>query len=124
MNVNLETNFSGNVYINSNLYISGTVLTPSDSNIKANIIKIANPIDKISTINGYTYTRIDTGKQETGLLAQEVINILPEVITYNEITNLYNISYGNLCGLLVEGIKELNERVKILEENIRINNNK
>jgi len=121
MNVNLETNFSGNVYINSNLYISGTVLTPSDSNIKTNIKKIINPIDKISTINGYTYTRIDTGKQETGLLAQEVINILPEVITYNEITNFYNISYGNLCGLLVEGIKELNERVKTLEEKYKNN---
>ena len=116
MNIDFETNFTSNVYINNNLYISGTVLTPSDSNIKSNIKKINNPIEKISNINGYTYTRIDTGNIETGLLAQEVIEILPEVITYNEITKLYNISYGNLCGLLIEGIKELNERIKKLEK--------
>lgn len=116
MNINLNTNFTSNVYINSNLYISGTVLTPSDSNIKSNIKKINNSIEKISNINGYTYTRIDTGKNETGLLAQEVIEILPEVINYNDITKLYNISYGNLCGLLIEGIKDLNERIKKLEK--------
>ena len=56
---------------------------------------------------------------ETGLIAQEVIRILPEVINYNT-NNNYTISYGNMCGILVECIKELNEKIKILNNRIDI----
>ena len=56
---------------------------------------------------------------ETGLIAQEVIRILPEVINYNT-NNNYTISYGNMAGILVECIKELNEKIKLL--NSRIDN--
>ena len=33
-------------------------------------------------------------------------------------TDYYNISYGNMAGLLVEGIKELNERIKVIEKHL------
>ena len=52
-----------------------------------------------------------TQKKHIGLIAQEVMKILPEVIYESD--NKYNISYGNMSGLLVQGIKELNERLKI-----------
>uniref|UniRef100_A0A6C0CF53 Peptidase S74 domain-containing protein n=1 Tax=viral metagenome TaxID=1070528 RepID=A0A6C0CF53_9ZZZZ len=116
--INYETTFTSNVNINSNLYISGSILTPSDSNLKRNINKIQNSIEKINNISGYTYERIDTGNIESGLLAQEVINILPEVVEFNKNTNHYNISYGNMAGLFVESIKTLNDKINILTERI------
>jgi hypothetical protein len=116
--INYETTFASNVNMNSNLYIAGSILTPSDSNLKKNINKIQNSIEKINNISGYTYERIDTGNIESGLLAQEVIGILPEVVEFNRNTNHYNISYGNMAGLFVESIKALNDKINILTERI------
>ena len=81
-------------------------------------MKIQNPLDKINNINGYTYIRTDTSNYETGLLAQEVKEILPEVIKYEN--NHYNISYGNMSGLFVECIKELNNKIDILIEKLKL----
>ena len=115
--INYDTTFNSNVSVLNNIYLSGTILSISDCNLKTNINKIENSLDKIETISGYTYKRTDTGKMETGLIAQEVIRILPEVINYNT-NNNYTISYGNMCGILVECIKELNEKIKILNNRI------
>jgi hypothetical protein len=116
MVVNLSTLFSSNITAKRNILLEGTILSISDSNLKTDIKKIINPLDKISQISGYTYKRKDTSNIETGLLAQEVINILPEVVKYEN--NHYNISYGNMCGLLVECIKELNNKIGILENKL------
>jgi hypothetical protein len=117
--INYETIFNSNISVLNNIYLSGTILSISDCNLKTDIHKIENPLDKIQSISGYTYKRTDTGNLETGLIAQEVIKILPEVINYNN-NNNYTISYGNMCGILVECIKELNEKIKFL--NSRIDN--
>ena len=112
---NVEGNsfFSSNIYVQSNVFAFGTIGNVSDIRIKENLTIINNPIDKIDKINGYIYKRKDTGKIESGLVAQEVLKILPEVVNMNN--DYYNISYGNLSGLLVEGIKELNNRLKSIE---------
>jgi hypothetical protein len=116
--INYNTLFSSNITVMENIYLSGTLLSISDCNLKTNIKKIENPLNKIQLISGYTYTRTDTGNMETGLIAQEVLNILPEVISYN-LNNNYTISYGNMCGILVECIKELNEKINVLETKLK-----
>ncbi len=116
MVVNLSTLFSSNITAKRNILLEGTILSISDSNLKTDIKKINEPLAKINEISGYTYMRKDTSNMETGLLAQEVINILPEVVKFEN--NHYNISYGNMCGLFVECIKELNNKIKILEDKI------
>lgn len=114
--INLNTKFSSNINIENNIYLKGTILSISDSNLKTDIVKIDNALEKIGNINGYIYKRTDTGNIETGLIAQEVLHILPEVIKYDN--NHYNISYGNMCGILVESIKELNNKINKLNERI------
>ena len=116
MIVNMDSTFNSNITVNNNIYLKGTILSPSDINIKTDINIISSPLEKINKINGYTYKRTDTGNYETGLIAQEVLEILPEVVKFNN--DIYNISYGNMCGLLVESIKELNKKIKFLEEKI------
>jgi len=116
MMINMDVNFNSNITVNNNIYLKGTILSPSDINIKTDINLISSPLEKINKINGYTYKRTDTGNYETGLIAQEVLKILPEVVKYNN--DIYNISYGNMCGLLVEAIKELNKKIEKLEEKL------
>lgn len=120
---NVEGNayFSSNISVESNIFAKGTIGNVSDIRIKENLIKIENSIEKINKINGYTYTRKDTGKIETGLIAQEVMEILPQVVNLDKSTNYYNISYGNMNGLIIEGIKELNNRLIKIEELLRMN---
>ncbi len=94
----------------------GTVTGASDIRLKTDLKQIKFALDKVTRLTGYTFKRKDTGKIETGLLAQEVGEVLPEaVVTYGEENHLA-IAYGNLAGLLVEAIKELNDRVTKIEK--------
>ena len=106
LNVEGDTFFSSNINVNNNIYLKGTITNISDSRVKKNLKIIDNALQKIQKINGYIYERIDTGKIESGLIAQEVLKIIPEVINKNN-DDYYSISYGNMMGLIVESIKEL-----------------
>jgi len=114
-NVNGNSYFSCNINVNNDIYVKGTVGNVSDIRVKDNLVKINNPLNRIDKINGYIYRRRDTGRIESGLIAQEVMQILPEVVNNNKADNYYNISYGNMMGLMVEGIKELDYKVKELQ---------
>jgi hypothetical protein len=56
------------------------------------------------------------------LISQEVELIIPEVVGENEMDNIKYISYGPIVGLLIEAIKELNNKVLNLENIIQKNN--
>lgn len=114
-NVKGNSYFSCNIDVNNDINLKGTVGNVSDIRLKTNILKISEPLYRINRINGYIYKRKDTGRIETGLIAQEVMKILPEVITNNRMDEYYNISYGNMMGLMVEGIKELDYKIKELQ---------
>jgi hypothetical protein len=115
-------NVDGNAYISSNIniqndiYVKGTLGNVSDIRVKDNLRKIENAMDRLDKINGYIYRRKDTGRQETGLVAQEVQKILPEVINKDNTNEYLNISYGNMSGIIVESLKELNQRLKKIED--------
>ena len=113
LNVEGNAYFSSNIHVESNIFARGTIGNVSDIRVKDNLSIIKNPIDKIKKINGYTYIRRDTGKLESGLVAQEVLQILPEVVNYDN--EYYNISYGNMSGIIIEAIKELNNRLSAIE---------
>ena len=71
----------------------------------------------ISELTGYTYLRKDTGKIETGLIAQDVEKVLPEVINKTKNGEL-TIDYGNMNGLIVEALKALLKRIEKIENHI------
>jgi hypothetical protein len=98
--------------------------TSSDERIKTNIKTIENALDKTLLLRGVEYNdiRIEPDKKRIGLIAQEVELIIPEVVGIDETTTIKNIAYGSLVGLLIESIKELNNKVLKLE-NILKNNN-
>ena len=85
---------------------------------------IENALDKTLLLRGVEYNnfKIDPDKKLLGLIAQEVELVIPEVVSVNEMDNIKCISYNSLIGLLIEAIKELNNKVSKLE-NILIKNN-
>ncbi|MGL4948330.1 MAG: tail fiber domain-containing protein, partial [Mycoplasma sp.] len=121
------TGASGSVEMRAggNLTASGNITAYSDIKLKKDLEIIPDALDKISKLNGYTYTRKDTGERHTGVIAQEVQKVLPEVISVSkpdkyskEKTDTLTVAYGNMIGLLIEGIKELKSENKILSERL------
>lgn len=127
---NTTANDLGDAYIQNNiLVVSGSIYattdisTDSDISYKSNLKIIESPLNKIRMINGYTFNRNDTTEETengrySGLVAQEVVKVMPEVITKKHDGKL-RIIYTNLSGLFVEALKELDNTNNYL--NFKIN---
>ncbi len=96
------------LYVHGDILATGDVTASSDRRLKTDIKRIENALDKVCSLGGYTYVMND--KPSSGLIAQEVLEVLPEVVHGSEETN-YSLAYGNIVGLLVEAIKELKEKI-------------
>ena len=104
----------GNWVVDGSITAGGNVTAYSDAKLKENLLEIANPVEKVQALTGYTFDRIDTGESQTGLIAQDVLKVLPEAVGYAEDGTL-TLAYGNLVGLLVEAIKELKQEIEVLK---------
>ena len=96
----------------------------SDERIKTNIKTIENALDKTLLLRGVEYNdiRIEPEIKKIGLIAQEVELIIPEVVHTDEKTTMKSIEYQTLVPLLIQSIKELNNKVLKLENIIKNNN--
>lgn len=93
----------------------GNVTAYSDESLKENIERIQNALEKVKSLEGVTYNRNDypDKPRHMGLIAQCVEKVIPEVI--GEADGKLTVAYGNLIALVVEAIKEIDERLEILE---------
>jgi len=101
---------------NGSLTCTGNVTAYSDITLKRDIEVISGALDKVSAIRGVTYTRTDLPEEprQAGVIAQEVEQVLPEVVLTDE-EGIKSVAYGNLVGLLVEAVKELKAEIEILK---------
>ena len=98
------------------------------TNAYANYRIINNQETKILQINGYTFNRTDVDEVDLknkqtdkymGLVAQELIEVIPEVISKDN-KDMYSVSYSNIVALLVEALKEEISKRKELETRISL----
>lgn len=88
----------------------------SDERLKSNITTIPDALSKVTEMRGVHYVRDETGKDSSGVIAQELQKIAPElVLTAEDEMGTLSVNYGNITGYLIEAIKELSARVKELE---------
>ena len=100
-----------------NFTATGDVESNSDERLKENVETITNALDKVSNMRGvYFDMKSRPGVRKTGLIAQEVEKVLPEVVsTAEDGDNIKSVAYANVVGVLVEAIKELKEEVDNLK---------
>jgi len=93
------------------------VPTFSDESLKENIIDIANPLTLINNLKGHYFNWKDAdrfgGNREIGFIAQEVEQVIPEVV--RDVQGLKSVNYQYLTALNVEGIKAMDIRLSDLE---------
>jgi hypothetical protein len=107
---------NGNIVTVGDITAFGTV---SDRNRKENIVKIENALDKVSQISGYTFNYLGDDTPMTGVIAQELEEVLPEVVYETEMpdgTQSKAVRHGNIVGLLIESIKELKAEIEELKK--------
>ena len=135
--INDHAYFKGTIYdMNNNAFyldmnntgdslkVAGDIVAyvSSDKRYKDNVINISSPLDKLSKINGVSFTWNEkshkkTGKKDIGVIAQEIEKVLPEIVETRD--NGYKaVDYPKLTALLIEAVKELSDKVKKLEDGI------
>jgi hypothetical protein len=104
------------------IYASADIVAYSDARVKGDVKIIEDALNKVQQINGVTYTRIDGTEEENnrhaGVIAQDVNEVLPEVVNTDKETGLMSVAYGNMSGLLIEAIKELSNKIDNLQQQI------
>jgi len=93
----------------------------SDERLKDNVVKIGDPLLKLSELRGVEFDWNDNkevfaGQHSYGVIAQEVEKVLPEIVT--ERSDGYKaVKYELIVPLLIESIKELHKKVEHIEKN-------
>ena len=96
-----------------NVYSTGIVTatdfnSASDINLKENIQKINNPIDKIVKINGVRFDWKSDNKPSMGVIAQNIEEVLPELVSGDDSKT---VNYNGIIGLLIECVKTQQEQI-------------
>ncbi|ENV3242023.1 tail fiber domain-containing protein, partial [Escherichia coli] len=135
----ISYNFANDRLDVKNLKASGhitceTINQSSDRDLKDNIQVIGDATEAIRKMNGYTYTLKENGLPYAGVIAQEVMEALPEAVgsfthygealqgptvdgnELREETRYLNVDYAAVTGLLVQVARETDDRVTALEE--------
>ena len=108
----LDMSAAGAATFGSSVTATGDVTAFSDMRIKHDIETIEGALAKVSDMRGVYFKR-NNGEAGTGVIAQEIENILPEVVKDGEYKS---VAYGNMVGILIEAIKELKAEVEKLKE--------
>ena len=104
---------------------SNNVTAFSDIRLKKDVKTIENALDKVCAMRGVEYTRKSNDEREIGVIAQEVKEIVPELVTIQENDNslnddglkdIHTMKYQNTVGLLIEAIKELKAEIEELKK--------
>ena len=107
---------SGNIYALGEV----TAYSASDIRLKENINSVVSALPTIDKLNPVTYNWNSTAKElnnmktdnlEYGLIAQELEEVLPELV-HPLYSNYKAIDYIKLIPLLIKGIQELNKKIK------------
>ena len=110
---------SGDLTTEGNVTAFGST---SDIRLKENIEVIPNALEKVQKLRGITFNYKNDGSRSTGLIAQELEEVLPEVVyTATELDGENEhlaVRYGNTVGLLVEAIKEQQQQIETLKQTI------
>jgi hypothetical protein len=116
---------AGDMTLYGSLYATSEVYAYySDARLKNFIKPIDNAIDKVKKLTGYYYTENEVAKSlgfnndkiQVGVSAQDVLEVLPEVVAPAPIDNTYyTVKYEKMIPLLIEAIKEQQSEIDSLK---------
>ncbi len=107
------TSSSYSLYVTGSIYSTADVIAYSDKRAKENIVTVDSAIEKVNKLRGVYYTpkEGDDKSRKVGVIAQEILKVLPEVVTHDKENDRYGVDYGKITGLLIEAIKDQQKQI-------------
>lgn len=94
---------------------TGNVTAYSDANLKKDITTINDALSLVGKLRGVRYTFKETDYKGIGVIAQEVEEVLPELVFEQTENKIKTVAYGNIVGVLINAINELKAEVDALK---------
>ena len=106
-----------------NLVADGNVTAYSDARLKTDISTINDALGICGKLRGVSYKWLKNNEPGIGVIAQEVEQVIPEVVLTNKTTDpetgeekeVKSVDYGKIVGVLINAINELKEEVEELK---------
>lgn len=122
-NTTYKAYFNGNTYTNGTIYASGDVVAyqSSDIRLKDQVTILTGALNKIDKIHGVQFVWKDTindiraNKIDFGVIAQELLDVLPDAVIQRE-DGYYAVNYNGIIALLIQAIKELKTQISKIQK--------
>ena len=124
----LVINSSGNLLVGAlsgsdKVTVNGTVSatnfnSTSDATLKTNVKTLNGSLDAVMSMRGVSFDWVESGATEIGVIAQEVEEVVPDVVNTNG-EGIKSVKYGNLVGVLIEAIKEQQTQIDELKDQVK-----
>ena len=103
---------NGNTTFSQDITVSGDVVVSSDARLKSNIVSLGSTLSRLLLIDGKSYEM--KGKQKIGVLAQEIKEVFPELVTEDD-NEMLAVNYQGLVPVLINALKEQDDKISRLE---------
>ena len=101
--------FNGDATVSNDLTVSGDVVVSSDARLKSNIVSLGSTLSRLLLIDGKSYEM--KGKQKIGVLAQDIKEVFPELVTEDD-NEMLAVNYQGLVPVLINALKEQDGKMK------------
>jgi hypothetical protein len=109
---NCELDVVGNVCV-TGVVTATDFNSLSDLKLKENVEIIEKPVDTIMKIEGVNFNWKESGKLSMGVIAQQLEESLPQLVSGDEIKT---VNYNGLVGLLIEVVKDQQKQIDELKD--------
>ena len=106
--------FNGDTTVSNDLTVSGDVNISSDARLKSNIVSLGSTLSKLLLIDGKSYTMNKSGEEKIGILAQDIQEVFPELVSKDD-NEMLSVNYQGLVPVLINAIKEQEDKISRLE---------
>ena len=99
--------------------------TPSTRKLKQGVRPLPNALDRVRRLRGVSFTWVDdapptvAGRKDLGFIAEEVSEIVPEIVAYDSAGAPIGLDYARLTAVLVEAVKEQQRQIDSLRQALR-----
>jgi hypothetical protein len=100
--------FNGDATVSNDLTVSGDIVVSSDARLKSNIVSLGSTLSRLLLIDGKSYEM--KGKQKIGVLAQEIKEVFPELVSEDE-NEMLAVNYQGLVPVLINALKEQDNKI-------------
>jgi len=94
-------------------------VTRSSRRFKTNVQPLAGALEKVEQLQGVSYERKADGKHEIGVVAEDVDQVVPELVSLDpETKEVQSVDYARLTALLIEAVKSQGAEIQQLRKQV------